>query len=156
VALTRNAANARVTQTVQFTATVSHSTNTAVTWSLAGAGCSGTTCGTISSSGLYTTPASVPSPATVTVTATSAADTSKSASATVTVLVAAVPTAEWTWVSGSNISRQPGIYGTQGVADSSNVPGARAGAASSRDSSGKLWLFGGAARVSKAISSMDI
>ena len=143
VALTPDTASARVTQTVQFTATVSNSTNTAVTWSLAGAGCSGATCGTISSTGLYTAPASVPSPATVTATATSAADASKSASATVTVLAAVVATVEWTWVSGSNVSRQPGIYGTQGVAAASNVPGSRTRAASWRDSSGNLWLFGG-------------
>jgi hypothetical protein len=70
----------------QFNATVSNTSNTAVTWSVSGAGCAGSACGTISTNGLYTAPASVPSPAQVTVTATSSADTSKSASATVTVL----------------------------------------------------------------------
>ncbi len=73
-------------KTQQFTATVTGISNTSVTWSLKGSGCSGASCGTISSSGLYTAPASVPSPAQVTVTATSVADTTKSASATVTVI----------------------------------------------------------------------
>jgi N-acetylneuraminic acid mutarotase len=52
-------------------------------------------------------------------------------------------TLEWTWVSGSNIVDQLGIYGTKGIADSSNTPGAKTGATSWIDSSGKLWLFGG-------------
>jgi N-acetylneuraminic acid mutarotase len=76
----------------------------------------------------------------VTVKATSAADTSKSANATITILGAIN---EWTWASGSNTADQAGIYGTQGTASPSNVPGARYRAASWRDSSGILWLFGG-------------
>ncbi|MGB8960035.1 MAG: kelch repeat-containing protein, partial [Candidatus Aminicenantales bacterium] len=52
-------------------------------------------------------------------------------------------TLDWTWVSGSNIVYQAGIYGTKGIADSSNIPGARATAISWLDSSGRLWLFGG-------------
>ena len=72
--------------TQQFTATVKNSSNTAVTWSVRGSGCSGAACGTVSSSGLYTAPATPPSPASVTVTATSNADSTKSASATVTLL----------------------------------------------------------------------
>ena len=74
----------------QFTATVSNTSNTAVTWSVKGSGCSGAACGTVSSSGLYTAPATPPTPATVTVTATSSADTTKSASATITILPAVV------------------------------------------------------------------
>jgi hypothetical protein len=92
VTLTPNTANVHVTRTVQFTATVHNSTNAAVTWSVSGTGCSGATCGTISSGGLYTAPASAPSPATVTVKATSAADSSKSSSATITILAAVVLT----------------------------------------------------------------
>jgi N-acetylneuraminic acid mutarotase len=52
-------------------------------------------------------------------------------------------TLEWTWVSGSSLRYQPGVYGTLGVAGPSNVPGARVGAVSSIDASGNLWLFGG-------------
>jgi len=70
----------------QFTATVTGSTNTSVTWTISGAGCTGATCGTISAAGRYTAPSAVPNPADVTVTATSAADKSKSANATVTVI----------------------------------------------------------------------
>ena len=49
----------------------------------------------------------------------------------------------WTWVSGSNVIQQVGVYGTKGVADANNVPGARDGAVSWTDSSNNLWLFGG-------------
>ncbi|MCG6535260.1 MAG: hypothetical protein L7F78_11335, partial [Syntrophales bacterium LBB04] len=49
----------------------------------------------------------------------------------------------WTWISGSNTMNQPGVYGTRGVADSANVPGARLTAVSWVDSSGDIWLFGG-------------
>lgn len=65
----------------QFSASVTGTTNTTVTWSVA----SGASNGTISGTGLYTAPATVPSPAQVTVTATSQADSAKFASSTVTV-----------------------------------------------------------------------
>jgi hypothetical protein len=50
---------------------------------------------------------------------------------------------QWTWVGGSNIIGQPGVYGTQGTAASGNIPGARNGAASWTDASRNFWLFGG-------------
>jgi hypothetical protein len=78
-------ANVAVNGTQQFTASVQNTTNMAVTWSLAGSGCSGVTCGTLTNTGLYTAPSAVPNPATVTVTATSQANTGKSASATITI-----------------------------------------------------------------------
>ena len=49
----------------------------------------------------------------------------------------------WTWVSGSSTGNAGGVYGTQGVASASNMPGARNGAVSWTDSSGNFWLFGG-------------
>ncbi len=67
-----------VSTTKKFTATVTGSTNTAVTWSVMGGG-------TISSSGLYTAPAAVPSPANVTVQAASVANPSAVATAAVTI-----------------------------------------------------------------------
>jgi hypothetical protein len=70
-----------VGQMQPFTATVSGTTNHAVTWSVNG----GTAKGTISAAGVYTAPATVPSPVTVTVVATSQADATKSGSATLTV-----------------------------------------------------------------------
>jgi N-acetylneuraminic acid mutarotase len=50
---------------------------------------------------------------------------------------------EWIWVSGSSVANAKGVYGSQGVAASTNAPGARDGAVSWIDSSGNLWLFGG-------------
>jgi len=52
-------------------------------------------------------------------------------------------TGQWTWVTGSAIASAAGIYGMQGIAAATNVPGARYGAVSWTDSSGNLWLFGG-------------
>jgi len=49
----------------------------------------------------------------------------------------------WTWVSGSNVVNQTGVYGTQGTAAAGNIPGARNSAISWVDGSGKFWLFGG-------------
>ena len=85
--------NVQAGQTQTFTATVTNDTqNKGVTWALSGTGCSGTTCGTLSTSSsasgvaiTYTAPVAAPSPATVTLTATSVTDGSKSGSATITV-----------------------------------------------------------------------
>jgi hypothetical protein len=79
--------------TQAFTATVQNdSQNKGVTWSLSGTGCSGATCGSLSSnsslSGVpitYTAPFNQPSPSGVTLTATSVSDTTKSMPATITV-----------------------------------------------------------------------
>ena len=67
-------------QTKQFTASVLNTTNTSVTWTVRGTGCSGQPCGQISSSGLYTAPSSPSGPVTDTVLATSVADPTRSAS----------------------------------------------------------------------------
>lgn len=75
-----------VSATQQFTATVTNSSNTAVTWEVNGVTGGSSTTGTISASGLYTAPASLPTPNTVTVTAVSALDSAYTASATVTIL----------------------------------------------------------------------
>ncbi len=69
-------------QQEQFSAAVFNTSNTAVNWSISPTGGSDS----ITSSGLYTAPATVNMQQTVTITATSQADTSKSASATVTIL----------------------------------------------------------------------
>ena len=52
-------------------------------------------------------------------------------------------TNEWTWMSGDNIVDQWGVYGSQGIADAANKPGARYYSASWMDASNNLWLFGG-------------
>src|SRR5713226_2248934 len=80
--------------TQQFTATVTGTTNTAVTWQVNGVAGGNSTVGLVTTTipgtageSLYLGPSSVPSPATVSVTAVSQADSTKSASATVTVQV---------------------------------------------------------------------
>ncbi|MGA8029416.1 MAG: hypothetical protein WB992_19920, partial [Bryobacteraceae bacterium] len=59
---------------------------------------------------------------------------------------------EWTWIGGSDIMNQKGVYGTKGIASGSNVPGARFGAYHWIDASGNLWLFGGCAYDSTGTS----
>jgi hypothetical protein len=68
-----------------FTATVSSTSNTAVTWTVNGIPAGNSTVGTIDANGQYAAPANLPQPAVVTVEATSAADGSKSATARVTI-----------------------------------------------------------------------
>jgi len=62
----------------------------------------------------------------------------------------------WTWVSGSNMVDQIGSYGTQGVAATGNVPGARNSSVSWIDSSGNLWLFGGFGLDSTGLTGCDL
>jgi hypothetical protein len=69
-----------------FSATVTNSTNTSVSWSVNGVAGGSAAAGTISSGGVYTAPADLPSPASVQITATSQADATKSGSATESVL----------------------------------------------------------------------
>ncbi len=57
-------------------------------------------------------------------------------------------TGAWTWLTGSNLVGQVGSYGTLGIADPSNVPGARGGSPNWIDASGNLWLFGGNGPIS--------
>jgi hypothetical protein len=78
--------------TQSFTATVSGSSNTAVTWQVNGTSGGNSTAGLVSTTVLGTTneaiflaPSTVPSPASVSVTAVSQADPTKSATATVTI-----------------------------------------------------------------------
>jgi hypothetical protein len=89
VQVSPNSATVSVGSTQQFAATVTGAANMAVTWTVSGTGCSGAACGTISGGGLYTAPASVPSPATLNVTVTSVADPTKSASASITLVATA-------------------------------------------------------------------
>jgi hypothetical protein len=64
---------------------VTNTSNTSVTWRVNGILGGNSTFGTISASGLYRAPNTVPSSAKVTIRATSNANTGKSASATVTI-----------------------------------------------------------------------
>jgi hypothetical protein len=81
VSITTDVSNIETFQTVQFAATVTGTSNTAVTWQLT-CGTTGSVCGSITTSGMYTAPNTVPTiasaqstdPATLTVTATSQAN----------------------------------------------------------------------------------
>jgi hypothetical protein len=72
-------------ETLNFSAAVSNSSNTSVTWSVNGVTGDNAQGGTISADGVYTAPIDLPTGGTVQVTATSQADASKSASASVAV-----------------------------------------------------------------------
>ncbi len=85
VSISPSSATLAPATTRSFAATVTGSTNTAVTWSVNGVTGGNATVGTITSAGLYTAPVAVPNPATVTVRATSAASTSAYANASVTI-----------------------------------------------------------------------
>jgi len=87
ITISPTSATVQTSRTQQFTATVSNTTNTGVTWQVNGVAGGNSTVGTVSTSGLYTAPGSVPSPATVTVSAISNADPTKSAGSTVTITV---------------------------------------------------------------------
>ena len=75
----------RVKQTRQFTASVDGTTNTAVTWKVNDIVGGNNAVGTISATGLYKAPSTVPRQGTVTVSATSVADTTKTGAASVTI-----------------------------------------------------------------------
>jgi hypothetical protein len=73
-------------QPLQFTATVTGTGNTAVTWQVDNANGGDSTIGTISATGLFSAPSALPAPATATITAVSQADPTKSATAAVTLV----------------------------------------------------------------------
>jgi hypothetical protein len=86
ITISPTSASVRVRQSKQFTATVLNTANTSVTWKVNGIVGGNSTIGTISTSGVYRAPNSVPNPAVVTVSATSNADPTKSATVSVTIV----------------------------------------------------------------------
>lgn len=54
-----------------------------------------------------------------------------------------ISTNEWSWMGGSNITDQSGVYGSKGSMSSSTIPGARRMSISWTDNNGTMWLFGG-------------
>ncbi|MFL6603832.1 MAG: S8 family serine peptidase [Steroidobacteraceae bacterium] len=88
VSITPTSATVQTGMTQAFSAMVTGSSNTSVNWSVNGIAGGNATLGMISTTGVYTAPMAVPSPAAVTVTAVSAADSTKSASAQTTVAAA--------------------------------------------------------------------
>jgi hypothetical protein len=78
-------ANVQEGATQQFTATVSNTNSTAVSWQVNGVAGGNAAVGTISSTGLYTAPAVIPSPASVTVTAVLQSNSAITGNAIVTI-----------------------------------------------------------------------
>ena len=85
VSISPVSANVSVGSTEQFTATVTGASNTAVTWNVNGVAGGNSSAGTITNTGLYIAPPTVPAIATAQVSAVSQADSSKSAAASVTI-----------------------------------------------------------------------
>jgi uncharacterized protein (DUF1800 family) len=79
-------AQVRLGSTAQWTATVSNSTSTSVTWQINGIAGGSSALGTISATGLYAPPAAIPSPNTVTISAISVASPTASGVASEAVL----------------------------------------------------------------------
>ena len=50
---------------------------------------------------------------------------------------------EWAWMSGANSANATAVYGTEGVATSTNIPGNRDSQSGWVDPAGNFWLFGG-------------
>jgi hypothetical protein len=128
------------TKTQQFTATVSGTTNTAVTWQVNGATGGDATHGTISTAGVYTAPAAVPTPAAVTVTAVAQADSTQSVAAVVTI----------TATGGSNITvsvspRRGGLTVTQTLSIAATL-------ANDTTNAGVSWSSSGGGSFSPATS----
>src|SRR5580692_2781402 len=94
----------RLGSTTSFTAAVANLTNAAVTWQVGGIAGGNSSVGTISATGVYTPPASLPANNPVTVTAVSVASPSTSGSAQVSLLnpIPVVTSAAATLVSGTN------------------------------------------------------
>jgi hypothetical protein len=118
--------------TAKFTATVSGASDTGVTWKVNGKSGGNATVGTISTTGLYTAPSSVPNPATVTLTAVSNADNNAGASATVTIVGASsvtVSPAAATVASGATQQFVASVEGLAGGCVDWTVNGASGGEA---------------------------
>ncbi len=80
----------QVANSIPFIATVTGSSNNGVLWSVSGTGCDGGPCGTISTFGTYTAPATLASSQTDTITATALADQTKTATAKAVIFLPAV------------------------------------------------------------------
>jgi hypothetical protein len=96
VSVSPTTASVQVSQSASFSALVQNdSTNSGVSWTLSGSGCSGNSCGILSNitttAVTYNAPATAPAPDTVTLTATSVANSTESFAAVITVTGGAQP-----------------------------------------------------------------
>jgi len=85
ITVTPPSATVTVGSTEQFSATITGATNTSVSWTVNGVPGGNSSAGTITSTGLYSAPSTVPPNAAVQISAVSQADSSKSAAASVTI-----------------------------------------------------------------------
>ncbi len=83
ISISPASANVRAGSTQAFTKQLSNATNQSVTWAVDGVSGGNSTVGTISSTGQYSAPATLPNPNAVTISVTAAQDTSASASSAV-------------------------------------------------------------------------
>ncbi len=49
---------------------------------------------------------------------------------------------QWTWISGTDLTNQAATYGTKGIANANNIPGARQMSVAWKDNVGNFWMFG--------------
>lgn len=66
-----------------------------------------------------------------------------------------VSTNEWTWVSGSNLINQYGVYGTIGVPSGANVPGSRYFTHGWTDAANNLYMFGGSGNATSTTGRLN-
>jgi hypothetical protein len=137
VSVAPTTANVRANATQSFSTTVTGTANTHVNWSVNGVGGGNATTGTISASGIYTAPVTLPNPNTITVAAVSVADSSASGTSNVTLWN---PTPTIRNVSPANFAS--GAY-TLAITGSNFVSGAQV-------------LFGGASATTTYVSSTQL
>jgi hypothetical protein len=59
---------------------------------------------------------------------------------------------DWTWIKGTDLLSQKGIYGIKNIPSSNNTPGGRVGSINWTDLNGDLWLYGGNGQDSISLS----
>lgn len=64
-------------------------------------------------------------------------------------------TNQWTWITGTNLTNQYGLYGTLSVPSSTNAPGTRYFPACWTDASNNLYMFGGLGFALSATNSIN-
>ena len=152
----------RLGATAQLTATVTNSSNTAVTWQVNGVAGGSSTVGTISSTGLYTPPAAIPSPNTVTIAAVSTTSAGLSGSTAESILnpMPVVTTATATETSAGATTYTLDVVGTGFVSGSTmQVAGAAVPAtfvsSTELKSSGTVTIASGTTSVAVVVTNPD-
>ena len=156
------ASQARLGSTVQLSATVTNTTNTAVTWQVNGVAGGSSATGTISAAGLYTPPATIPTPNTLTITAVTQATPVASASLMESILnpIPVVSSAQATQTSTGGTSYSLDVMGsgfistTQLQVGGVTVPSTLVSSTELR-STGTITVAGGATTVAVVVTNPD-